>query len=576
MSLYLESGDLLVAEASAAGTITATLYGRPVTHPSNSKLDQRQVPAAPTTLYTLAGEQTLIDTIVLANPTGTSNSIKLWHDGSTDTFVILPEVVLGAGEFAVFTEDGWKFYTADGAIKMSTAGGAGPPGPAGSQGIQGIPGLPGAEGDDGTPGPPGAPGSPGSAGSPGVQGPIGPPGMWPAVEGDEGAPGPPGAPGPAGSGTPGVQGPAGPPGMWPAVEGDDGSSGPPGIQGPQGIQGPAGGGVSAQLVWPDQLEELESQQIYHPARDHLGDALVPESVEILGGPLAYRGDITVTDTGTLNDYAPAGLAEAVVIRWDGASAATLTSLTGGADGRVIVLLNVAGATANTLTLQTDGLGGGTAVNRIMTPSNANYILPRNSGVVLQYDSTSSRWRTIGNFAFSTTSPSNVALAPVVGTSLEVPRIDHVHGHGRGYAGGHTDNEGGLALSYLAEEAEEGRPGPPGVAGTVPAVTFAVGVLLEGAPPANGFRMVWRAPFACTVTNVRAHFDAGTSITVNARRNQASDFLAADFTHSTANAWGDGGAVQNTAIAAGDDIEIELVATVGAVTKANIQVDLTRV
>jgi hypothetical protein len=109
-----------------------------------------------------------------------------------------------------------------------------------------------------------------------------------------------------------------------------------------------------------------------------------------------------------------------------------------------------------------------------------------------------------------------------------------------------------------------------------AVKFSVGALLEGAPPANGFRMIWRAPFACTVTNVRTHIDAGTNAVCNARKNQASDFLASDFTNSTADAWGDGGAVQNTAIAAGDDIEVELVSTSGAVTQVNIQVDLTRI
>jgi len=105
--------------------------------------------------------------------------------------------------------------------------------------------------------------------------------------------------------------------------------------------------------------------------------------------------------------------------------------------------------------------------------------------------------------------------------------------------------------------------------------FSVGSLLTGAPPTNANYMVWRAPYACTVTNVRAHFDAGTSVTVNARLNQTSTFLSSNFTHSTANAWGDGGAVQNTAIAIGDDIEVMLIGTSGAVTKVNIQVDLTR-
>jgi len=88
-------------------------------------------------------------------------------------------------------------------------------------------------------------------------------------------------------------------------------------------------------------------------------------------------------------------------------------------------------------------------------------------------------------------------------------------------------------------------------------------------------MVWVAPFACTVTAIRSHFDAGTNIVVNARLDQASDFLSGDHTNSTANAWDSTAADQNTAVASGHDIEVELVSTSGAVTKANIQVDLTR-
>lgn len=109
--------------------------------------------------------------------------------------------------------------------------------------------------------------------------------------------------------------------------------------------------------------------------------------------------------------------------------------------------------------------------------------------------------------------------------------------------------------------------------TIPVLT--IGLLLEGAPPTTGFRMVWRAPFACTVVAVRSHFDAGTNCVVNARKNQASNFMSANFTNSTANAWGAGTVNQNQALAAGDDVEMQLVSTSGAVTKVNIQVDLTR-
>jgi hypothetical protein len=88
-------------------------------------------------------------------------------------------------------------------------------------------------------------------------------------------------------------------------------------------------------------------------------------------------------------------------------------------------------------------------------------------------------------------------------------------------------------------------------------------------------MVWRAPFACTVTAVKGHRKGGTGATVNARRNQASDHLATDLSLVTVDAWADGGAVQNTAYAAGDDLEIEIASIAGAVTEIAIQVDFTR-
>jgi hypothetical protein len=99
-------------------------------------------------------------------------------------------------------------------------------------------------------------------------------------------------------------------------------------------------------------------------------------------------------------------------------------------------------------------------------------------------------------------------------------------------------------------------------------------------PATGTTvMAWRAPFACTVTAVRGHFKGGTSVVYNARKNQASNLLSANRTNSTADAWDDGTAggasLQNTAFAAGDDLEIMFVTITGAVTEASIQVEYTR-
>lgn len=87
-------------------------------------------------------------------------------------------------------------------------------------------------------------------------------------------------------------------------------------------------------------------------------------------------------------------------------------------------------------------------------------------------------------------------------------------------------------------------------------------------------IAWRAPFACTVTNVRGYRVGGSAATINARRNGTDNHLASDLSLGSADTWADGGAVQNTAYAAGDKLEIMLVSVTGA-TQVAIQVDFTR-
>lgn len=88
-------------------------------------------------------------------------------------------------------------------------------------------------------------------------------------------------------------------------------------------------------------------------------------------------------------------------------------------------------------------------------------------------------------------------------------------------------------------------------------------------------IVWRAPFACTVTAVKGYRVGGTGATVNARRNGSSNHLASAVSVASADAWTDGGAVQNTAYAAGDKLEIMIVTVTGSPTQVAVQVDFTR-
>ena len=87
-------------------------------------------------------------------------------------------------------------------------------------------------------------------------------------------------------------------------------------------------------------------------------------------------------------------------------------------------------------------------------------------------------------------------------------------------------------------------------------------------------IVWRAPFACTVTNIRGYRVGGTGATINARRNGADNHLASALSLVDADTWTDGGAVQNTAYVAGDKLEIMVVTVTGSPTQVGIQVDFT--
>jgi hypothetical protein len=100
-----------------------------------------------------------------------------------------------------------------------------------------------------------------------------------------------------------------------------------------------------------------------------------------------------------------------------------------------------------------------------------------------------------------------------------------------------------------------------------------GVLLD--PPGARDVTVWRAPYACTVQNVRARRRGGTGASINARKNGTSTHLVSNLSLSSADTWTDGGSVQNASYAAGDGMEVQLLSVTGAVTEVAIQVELVR-
>lgn len=95
-----------------------------------------------------------------------------------------------------------------------------------------------------------------------------------------------------------------------------------------------------------------------------------------------------------------------------------------------------------------------------------------------------------------------------------------------------------------------------------------------APTVTVTPVIWRAPYACTVTNVRGFRDGGTGAVVNAL-NQGAALLAVNLSLVAVDVWNDGGAVQNAAVAVGNYIQLNFVSFTGNPNYVSIQVDLTR-
>lgn len=108
--------------------------------------------------------------------------------------------------------------------------------------------------------------------------------------------------------------------------------------------------------------------------------------------LRLSGDITPAQiTANKNDYNPANLATASVLRLSSNASRNITSLAGGADGRIITVMNVGNFP---IVLKNDDGATGTAANRFALTGDLT--LAAKQSAMLMYDSTASRWRQIAN------------------------------------------------------------------------------------------------------------------------------------------------------------------------------------
>lgn len=146
--------------------------------------------------------------------------------------------------------------------------------------------------------------------------------------------------------------------------------------------------------------------------------------------LALSGDITPTALAAdVNDYAPTNFATNTILRLDGGAAdRNITGLAGGSDGLVRVLINI--GSTNALVLK-DASASSSAANRFAV--GADITLGVNRAAILLYDSTSSRWRCIGQY---------VATGGGSGTVTSVAT-------GFGLTGGTITGSGTLQISHSA-------------------------------------------------------------------------------------------------------------------------------
>jgi hypothetical protein len=92
-------------------------------------------------------------------------------------------------------------------------------------------------------------------------------------------------------------------------------------------------------------------------------------------------------TADQNDYDPAGLSTASVLRLASDAARKITGLAGGLDGRLIVLENVG---ANAITIAKDDGATSTAANRFAF--SFDVVLAPNQAALVKYDGAAARWR----------------------------------------------------------------------------------------------------------------------------------------------------------------------------------------
>ncbi len=156
----------------------------------------------------------------------------------------------------------------------------------------------------------------------------------------------------------------------------------------------------AQIVFQDQWyvgnslagDTTDDFYIYNKATTSSPFGISPGNSVNLNAAVALTGDISPAQiTANQNDYNPAGLSSASVLRLNSNASRNITSLAGGADGRVVTVMNIG---SFPIVLKNDDGATGTAANRFALTGDLT--LAAKQSAMLMYDSTASRWRQIAN------------------------------------------------------------------------------------------------------------------------------------------------------------------------------------
>ena len=103
---------------------------------------------------------------------------------------------------------------------------------------------------------------------------------------------------------------------------------------------------------------------------------------------ALTGDISPSQiTADQNNYNPTGLSTASVLRLTSDASRSITGLSGGAEGRILILLNRG---SNDIVLKHESASS-TAANRFKFSTSSDLTLTPGAGIELIYDATDSRW-----------------------------------------------------------------------------------------------------------------------------------------------------------------------------------------